>query len=220
MQIQNETIGPAEYIDWYSNGPNQKGKPPGSRNGEQYHMCIAPNGTWVWFDQYLDDQPGQNLVKHAVSSTKIIFTPSSGAPVDLISDGTYAACGSAGQPYLLLSGAPWDYRLQVWGYLTNNTKDLNYWDETVTGPTATVDDCLRPAFTFSAAIRKEAYWSNTVPLRWTQGTGTVDTKGIPDGLKVTYGRTTWDGAGMPYMKILSAKAPVNGGWCVASVVDK
>jgi hypothetical protein len=47
MKIQNETIKPGEYIDWYTNGPNQRSKPVGSRNGEKYHVCVSKTMKWI-----------------------------------------------------------------------------------------------------------------------------------------------------------------------------
>ena len=213
MTVENETTGPGQFILWYF---NRSDLAPGERDGERFHVCDVAGQEWLFFDGYLRSSPGKALVKHDVVTDRILFTPAGGAPVDLVANGYYAACGGIGQPYLLWSSLPPRYRLQVWGRLTENPRFRWYGDTVVTAPERVVDDCSIPPMQTSAISRQEAAWTTFKDPhgRWGLGSGDTDPQGIPTGLQVAYGRTVWDGGGqIPYLMLKRREAPPGGGWC-------
>jgi hypothetical protein len=142
-----------------------------------------------------------------VKSSRIILTVDDGKAVDLIADGTYAACGSIGQPYIFSSDAIETYRLQVWGYMTKNPGYKWYWDAIVSKPALITNICLHPAQTVKAMKVQEAWWSNFASLNgrktaggWTIGSsGNLGPDGTPDGTAVKDFRTVWHAEGqIPY----------------------
>ncbi len=218
MWVQNETVGPGKFILWFSHQPEQR---PGQRYGELYRLCRLPGRIWLFFDTYIDSVPGRPPIEHQVASDRILFAPSKGAAIDLIRDGLYQACGAMGQPYLLWSGAPQQYRLQIWGHLTENPRFKWYGDSIVTGPESIVDDCMQPVEARTAIRVQEASWSTfkNPSGAWGLGSGPIDPPtGMPTGNGVAYGRTVWHGAGqLPYLMIGPGRSPSNPRWCVNEV---
>ena len=220
--IQNETTGSDSFILWYSNG---NGLASGQRNGERYHVCRLPGRAWLFFDGYINSTPGHATVERDVVSDQIFYT-TNGTTTGLIKDGEYAACGGTGQPYLLWSNTPQQYRLQVWGHLTTNVKDQWYWDVLVNAPSVVTNNCLSPSLPRLAMTRTEAWWSNFIVTtgRWTQGGGTLDfSAGWPSPVsKITYGRTDWDASGdMPYFLVGgTGKVPTIVTQCTNSILQE
>jgi hypothetical protein len=199
LSIENQTIGPGRFILWFYNPRRLR---LGQRNGEEYRICRLPNETWLYLDSYLNAFQGRIMHTHPVESDRILVTRADGKVSDLIQDGEYRACGAHGQPYLLWSGAPWHYRIQVWGHLIKNRDRKWYWDATVSGPEAITNDCLTPVAPQTAVRVQEAWWSNpkNPSGAWRQGSGDTDpSTGMPTGTGVRYGRTVWHGSGgIPY----------------------
>ena len=223
MRVQNETTEPGRFILWFS---HKEGQVEGERDGERYRRCRLPGRTWLFFDTYVKSSSGKPLVEHPVTSDRVLLSRPDGAVTDVIEDGEYAACGGTGQPYLLWSGAPWHYRIQVWGHLTENAKYKWYWDATVIGPQPVVDECTMPPMHKPAVMVQEAWWDNykstpgSTTGKWALGSGGMDAQtGLPSGTGLTYGRTVWHGAGqLPYLmtgKTPAAAAQPN--WCVSRV---
>jgi hypothetical protein len=217
MWVENETIGPGRFILWFS---HKKNGAPDDRVGERYHLCRLPGMSWLWFDAYLSTTP--RIIEHRVVSDRILFTPSGGPATDLIKGGLYNACGATGQPYLVWSGGPRQYRLQVWGHLTENPKLFKwYGDALVTGPEAIVDDCLQPVERRSAIRYEEAWWASfkNPSGAWGIGSGQIDAQtGMPTGSGVVHGRTVWHGAGqLPYFVFGPGQSPSNPRACVSEV---
>ena len=202
----------AEFDQWYT---NHEGLKPPNYHIERYRFCAGtPGGSpWLFFDKFMNTNsedpnatsPSNNI---AVGSSKILVTYlDDGSVHDLIADGTYATCGSTGQPYLswLLNR---DYRIQVWGYLINpdtgEKKDETwYWDATVMSPKPITNQCLSPALTINTITVQEAYWSSW-SSGWSLGSGDI-VNGQPTGYSdngkgpVVYGRTDWHAEQhMPY----------------------
>ena len=219
MTVESENTGPERFILWYSHKSNLAA---GERNGETYRLCKAAGLNWLYFDAYLKERAGEVVAEHTVVTDKILFIPASGAPVDLIANGYYKACGGIGQPYLIWTDLPSSYRLQVWGHLENTPQLLWYWDVVVSAPKPVMDDCLTPAAQTLAITRQEAWWSNFKDHfgKWNLGGGETDSQGVPTGLGITYGRTVYDGAGqVPYLMIVPSAAPVRSAWCVDKITS-
>jgi hypothetical protein len=145
-----------------------------------------------------------------------------GTVTDLIANGEYRACGARGQPYLLWSGGPWHYRIQVWGHLTENPRWHWFWDATVSGPVPVTNSCRTPAERKMAVRVRESWWNNFNNFvgRWDQGDGQIDPHtGEPTGRNVRYGRTIWHGSDqLPYL--LNGDDPRNPAWCVNRVTTR
>jgi hypothetical protein len=144
--------------------------------------------------------------------------------MDLIQDGEYRHCDQIGQPYLLWSGGPPQYRIQVWGHLTENAKFKWYWDAVVSGPEAVVDDCMTPPERKPAIRIAEAWWNNfkNSSGTWSLGSGGSDPQtGLPSGSGLRYGRTVWHGIGqIPYLMTAgSSGSAANPDWCVDEVLS-
>ena len=219
MTVENETVKPGEFILWFS---NKKGQATGKRDGEHYRLCKTAGSTWLYLDAYIDSSPGKQPIRHDVISDRILFSPSDGVSADLIGDGNYRACGAIGQPYLLWSGTPASYRIQVWGHLTENARFRWYWDATVTKSNQVVNDCLEPGKKIRAVRVQEAWWSNFKDPSgaWELGNGSIDPhEGTPSGSGVAYGRTVWHGAGqLPYLMIWGSHSATGSTWCVNEIV--
>ena len=216
MTVENQTIGPGEFVLWFSHKPGQA---PGKRAGERYRLCKTAAMTWLFFDAYINAFPP--TIHHDVVSDRILYSPSDGPQLDLIGNGLYQACGGVGQPYLLWSHIPPQYRIQVWGHLTENSKYRWYWDAVVTKPEQMVNDCLNPPKQLSAVRVREAWWDTfkNPSGAWQLGGGGTDPgNGAPSGSGVTYGRTVWHGAGqLPYLMTAGGKAAPGTGWCVNEI---
>jgi hypothetical protein len=214
MSVQNETIGPGKFILWFSHKEHQR---TGERDGESYRLCKTARSTWLYFDAYIKSSPGKQSLRHNVVSDRILFTPSGGDQVDLIANGDYRASGALGQPYLLWSNAPPNYRIQVWGHLTENPRFRWYWDASVTRSDHVVDQALRPGRKVEAVRVEEAWWDSfkNPSGAWDLGKGSTDPHdGTPTGSEVTYGRTVWHGAGqIPYLMIKASNSPPGSVWC-------
>lgn len=204
LSISNQTLGEGKFIIWYS-------KPErvvtGITNGEEYRYCNAMGRAWIFFDEYLSGDGASHWIERPVKSSRILLTVDHGIPMDLVSDGTYAACGSTGQPYLFASRAVQKYHLQVWGYMANNPKYKWYWDAYVSKPDLMTNSCLHPPQTVKALKVQEAWWSNFAERNgkantggWSVGSsGNLGTDGIPDGTGVIAFRTVWHAEGqIPY----------------------
>ena len=218
MSVENETTGPGQFTLWYS---HKKAQVPGERDGEHFRVCKTPEKAWLFMDSYINSSPGKPSVPHDVVSDRALYSPLNGTPLDLISNGDYMACGGKGQPYLLWSNAPPQYRIQVWGHLNANPKFRWYWDATVT-KSQVLDDCVKPAIQVPAIRVQEAFWSTFKgPAgKWGMGSGAIDsTDGAPSGTEVGYGRTVWHGSGqLPYLMTTGSKAPIASAWCVNEIV--
>jgi hypothetical protein len=212
MSVRNESLGADGFILWFRNKPGQA---PGAEDGERYHVCAGPAQTWLYLDAYIDQRPGKPQRPHPVQSDRILYTPDGGATVDLIKSGAYAACGAAGQPYLLWVGAPAQYRIQVWGHLAENPKLVWYWDATVAAPHSIQDECLKPPRAIQAVEVREAWWSNfkVASGKWGLGDGELASNGNgPTGSGVSYGRTVWHGQGQtPY--VMTGNPAGHPTWC-------
>jgi hypothetical protein len=207
LSMVNETLGPGKFIVWFMNPERQI---TGVNNGEEYRLCDAMGRTWMFLDEYLNRKGNDEPIERPVKSSRILFTIDGAKPVDLMADGTYAACGSTGQPYLLSSDTVQQYRLQIWGYLAKNPQYKWYWDATVSKPALITNNCLHPPQTVKALRVQEAWWSNFAALNgnakngavesWTMGsTGNLGADGMPDGTGVRNGRTVWHAEGqIPY----------------------
>lgn len=221
MTVVNETLRPGVFMLWFS---HKHGQPAGKRDGEQYRLCKTAGLSWLYLDAYIDAFAGKPPIRHDVVSDRIVFTPATSTPQDLIADGSYAACGETGQPYLVWSGGPASYRIQVWGHLTENAKFRWYWDATVTHADRVVNDGLAPGREQPALRVEEAWWCSfkNPNGQWELGTGGSDTKtGAPTGTGVTYGRTVWHGTGqLPYTMIHASSASTGSDWCVNEVVPR
>jgi hypothetical protein len=202
--ISNESLGRGTFILWYSNPERQITK---TSNGEEFRSCNSKGRSWIFFDEYLTRSSSGSLTSRPVKSSRIVLTVDGGKSVDLIADGTYAGCGSIGQPYLFSSNAIATYRLQVWGYMANNPKYKWYWDAAVSKPALITNSCLHPPQTLTAMKVQEAWWSNFAVLNgrssnggWTLGSsGNLGPDGMPDGIDVKDFRTVWHAEGqIPY----------------------
>lgn len=204
LSITNESLEQGKVVLWFSNPERHIA---GATNGEEYRYCYAMGRSWVFLDEYLSGTgPGQ-WTPRPVSSSRILLTVDGEKPVDLIADGTYAGCGSVGQPYLMSNDAIQQYRLQIWGYLTKNPKYKWYWDATVSKPAVITNNCFHPSQTVRAMKVQEAWWSNFAAINgnennggWTMGSaGNLGADGMPDGMQVKDGRTVWHAEGqIPY----------------------
>lgn len=202
MTVTNKDSGANQVDMWFSNKPGQVA---GASDVEQYEFCSNPGGhPWLFFEGYIDAAQGKLGRSHPVESTRILFTPNKGQTFDLVADGTYARCGNKGQPYLFWNQNLDSYRIQVWGYLTENPKWKWYWEATVTKPAPVTNNCIKPAQTVKALRIQEAWWSNfkVKEGKWTVGTGDTAGDGMPNGTNVKYGRTVWHAQGqLPYYLI-------------------
>lgn len=207
LSMTNEPLGGGKFILWFSNPERQM---TATANGEEYRFCNAAGRSWIIFDEYLNRKGTDQPIERPVKSSRILLTIDGGKPVDLMADGTYAGCGSTGQPYLLSSENFQQYHLQVWGYLAKNPQYKWYWDATVSKPATITNNCLHPPQTVRAMRVQEAWWSNFAAVNgngkngseegWTMGSsGNLGADGMPDGTKVTDGRTVWHAEGqIPY----------------------
>jgi hypothetical protein len=204
LSISNESLGAGKFILWYTNPERELA---GTSNGEEFRYCNSMGRAWIFFDEYLSGKGAGHWASRPVKSSRIILTLDGGKSVDLIADGTYAGCGSNGQPYLFSSDAVGKYRLQVWGYLANNPKYKWYWDAIVSKPTPITNTCMHPPQTVKAMKVQEAWWSNFAALNgkkndggWTAGSsGKLGEDGVPDGSEVKDFRTVWHAEGqIPY----------------------
>lgn len=204
LSISNESLGDGKFILWYSNPERQITR---TFNGEEFRYCTSKGRAWVFFDEYLTRNSSGLLTSRPVKSSRIMLTIDGGKSADLIADGTYAGCGSSGQPYLFSSNTIATYRLQVWGYLANNPKYKWYWDAVVKKPALITNKCLHPPQTLRAMKVQEAWWSNFAALNgksnnggWTVGSsGSLGPDGMPDGNEVKDFRTVWHAEGqIPY----------------------
>jgi hypothetical protein len=217
MSVENETTGPGRFTLWYS---HKRAQMPGERDGEQFRVCKTSERTWLFMDSYINSVPGKSSVPHDVVSDKAVYSPSSGVALDLIGNGDYQTCGGKGQPYLLWSNVPPQYRIQVWGHLAENSKLRWYWDALVT-KSQVLDDCLAPANLVAAIKVQEAFWSTFKDPagKWGMGSGAIDPRdSAPSGTEITYGRTVWHGAGqLPYLMTAGSNAPAASAWCVNKI---
>jgi hypothetical protein len=204
LSISNETLGEGRFVLWFSKRERQTSR---TTNGEEYRYCTSAGRSWIFLDEYLSGKEMGQWTPRPVMSSRILLTVDGGKPVDLMADGTYAGCGSTGQPYLLSSDSFQQYHLQIWGYLTRNPKFKWYWDATVSRPSPMTNHCVHPAQTVEAMKVQEAWWSNFATLNgqensdgWTMGSsGHLETDGMPDGTEVRDGRTVWHAEGqIPY----------------------
>ncbi len=202
LTVTNKTVGENQIELWFSNKPGQA---VGSSNVELYEYCENPGRRpWLFLNSYMDAVQGKLERFHPVQSTRIIFTPDHGQAEDLVEDGTYARCGNKGQPYLLWNQNIPSYRIQVWGFLTENPKWKWYWDATITKPAPVINQCIKPPKTVKAMKVQEAWWNNfkVTEGTWDQGSGDMGRNGLPAGTNVTYGRTVWHAEGQqPYYLI-------------------
>ena len=218
MAIENQTISPTEFILWFSHKKMSRG----GRNGERYRLCKTANAAWLFLDTYIDDFPGKPLAYHDVLTDKAVYSPSCASPTDLMSNGLYSACGNEGQPYLIWSDMPAQYRIQVWGHLSASPRLLWYWDATVTKLDSVEADCLTPRARAPAVRVQEAWWSHfkeSSPGTWELGTGDIDPQGgTPTGHDVHYGRTVWHGADkIPYLMMGPSAGAADAVWCVDKI---
>jgi hypothetical protein len=200
MTVTNKVLGENQIELWFSNKQEQV---PGQIDIERYEYCANPGGhPWLFLTEYIDQKPGKPLMEHPVASTRILFTPKNGITYDLISNGTYSKCGSKGQPYLLWDLNLESYRIQVWGYLTENPKKFKwYWDATVSKPAPTINNCVKPAQTVKAMKVQEAWWETfgVSTGKWDLGSGEIGPDGLPTGNSIAYGRSVWHAQGqLPY----------------------
>jgi hypothetical protein len=218
MTVISKNLGPNEFELWFSNKPGQA---VGSSDVERYEYCNNPNGpSWLFLESYINAEQGRLLHIHPVQSTRILFAPYNEKTLDLMADGTYARCGNKGQPYLLWNQDLESYRIQVWGYLTENPKWKWYWDATVTKPASITNDCLKAAQTVKAIKVQEAWWNNFKAMAgtWNLGAGDMGGDGLPTGTNVKYGRTVWHAQGqLPYFLIGRPDGKAVG-QCVKSVM--
>jgi hypothetical protein len=218
MSVENETVGPGEFILWFS---HKQGQGPGDRAGERYRLCRRPDRTWLYFDTYIKSVPGEPQIEHNVQSDRILFTPSGTPTMDLIADGLHQACGATGQPYLVWSSKPRQYRIQVWGHLKESKHFKWYWDALVSGPESVIDDCREPIEQRLAIRVREAWWDNFRKPSggWALGSGGLYPHEIlPSGNGVNYGRTVWHGAGqLPYWMLGGGTATTHPTWCVDEI---
>ncbi len=209
LSISNQTLGKGRFVLWFSK-PVQA--VAGATNGEEYRYCYAMGRAWIFLEEYLSGTGAGQWAKRPVKSSRILLTVDNGAPEDLMANGTYAGCGSTGQPYLFASRTVQKYHLQVWGYMTNNPRYKWYWDAYVSKPNLMTNSCLRPPQTVNALKVQEAWWSNFAEMNgnantagWTVGSsGNLGTDGIPDGTGVNAFRTVWHAEGqIPYYSTAS-----------------
>jgi hypothetical protein len=199
MSVANKDVGENQVELWFSDKPGQS---IGSSDVELYEYCSNPGGEpWLFLNTYINAEHGIEQRFHPVQSTRILFTPYKQRTFDLVADGTYARCGNKGQPYLFWNQNLDSYRIQVWGYLTENPKWKWYWDATISKAAALTNDCLKPAQHVRAIKVQEAWWNNFKIKEgmWDLGAGTLDGDGLPAGTSIKYGRTVWHSQGqLPY----------------------
>jgi muconolactone delta-isomerase len=218
MLVENENTAPGEFVLWFS---HKKGQRQGERDGEHYRLCTTPERDWLFLDSYIKSIPGQPPIVHEVQTDKVLLSRSDGLVVDVIADGEYQLCGTSGQPYLVWSGARHRYRIQVWGHLKENSRFRWFWDASVTGPEVVVDECMKPVQRSLAIRVQEVWWNNFRQPSgvWALGAGETQAgESIPNGKKISYGRTVWHGAGrFPYL--MTGDALGKPTWCVNEVRD-
>jgi len=220
MTVANKNSGVNQADLWFSNKPRQAA---GASDVERYEYCSNPGGDpWLFFITYISAVEGKLVKYHPVQSTRILFTPGNGQTVDLIADGTYARCGNKGQPYLFWNQDLDKYRLQIWGYLTENPKWKWFGDTIVTKPAAVTNNCLNPAQTVKALKVQEAWWNNfpaNPEGRWGMGSsGDMGGDGLPTGANVRYSRTVWYAQGqLPYY-LTGRPDGKTVNWCVQQVM--
>jgi len=200
MTVTNKVLGENQFELWFS---NKSGQVPGQYDIERYEFCANPGGhPWLFLTEYIDQKPGKPVMEHPVASTRILFTPNNGKTYDLMANGTYARCGSKGQPYLFSDVNLDVYRIQVWGNLTENPKKFKwYWDATVSKPSPIINNCVKPSQTVRAIKVQESWWNTFgVPTgKWDLGSGEVGPDGLPTGSSIAYGRSVWHAQGqLPY----------------------
>jgi hypothetical protein len=200
MTVTNKMLGENQIELWFS---NKQGQVDGQSDIERYQYCANTGGhPWLFLTEYIDKKPGKPIIEHPVASTRILFTPNNGKTYDLVANGTYVRCGSKGQPYLFWDVSLDVYRIQVWGYLTENAKQFKwYWDATVSKPATIANDCVTPSQTVRAIKVQEAWWNTFgVPSgKWDLGSGEIGSDGLPTGNGTAYGRSVWHAQGqLPY----------------------
>jgi hypothetical protein len=209
LSVTNKPVGENQIELWFSNKPGQA---DGSSDVELYEYCRNPGGRpWLFLNSYINAVQGTLARFHPVQSTRILFTPDHRQAEDLVADGTYDRCGNKGQPYLLWNQNIQSYRIQVWGFLTENPKWKWYWDATINKPAPVTNECIKPAQTVKAIKVQEAWWNNFKATEgtWNLGNGDIARDGLPMGTNVRYGRTVWHAEGQqPYYLI----GPPNGNW--------
>lgn len=198
-----------EHLDLVFTHPLKKNVAVEGFNGGVQRYCDNNGDPYLFLDGYVAVNP-DGSVEHLrkVVSSRIILTPEGGSPIDLIADGTYARCGNTGQPYLKWNFDIHRYRLQVWGYLAANPKNVWYWDVKVAAPVQTATHCGGPERPFTAVEVQESWWSNfnNSGGRWRHGTGEIGADGVPNGNNISYGRTDWHARGqMPWYMVVSNK---------------
>ena len=217
MTVESLNIEPYKFELIFSNKPGQLS---GHSDIEVYELCKNSGGdSWLFLTAYINRDNEQNRIAHAVESTKILFTPLNGHPIDLMANGTYSRCGAHGQPYLLWNQRAESYRIQVWGVLAEDRKYKWYWDAIVSKVNFVENSCLKSSQSIKSLKVKEAWWSNfKVPSgKWVLGSGDMGFDGQPSGFEVAYGRTVWHGSGqLPYYLIGEAdKEAVY--WCINTI---
>ncbi|MEI7730240.1 MAG: hypothetical protein WCO56_11750 [Verrucomicrobiota bacterium] len=224
MTITNTKVDDTTFRLWFTDKPGQA---PGQYDIEQFRYCENPGAEpWLWLDKYINyNEITKARSEHAVQSSKILFTPEGSPTQDLIANGTYARCGSRGQPYLRFNQNGKSYRIQVWGTIGEDENSRFrwrwYWDATVY-PEEEIDNGCRDSKTKTTvkAIKvKEAWWDNFIVTvgAWTApGGGTLAKDGLPTGESVRPFRTVWHAEGrLPYFVIGTPEGAPN--WCASQI---
>jgi hypothetical protein len=210
MTVENEPVSNNKVMLWFSHKVDQA---PGQRDGELYRICQSTTFSWLFLDGYTKSS---DTLDHPLTTTRAVLTIAGKPPIDVLSEDEYAKCGAMGQPYLIWERAPPRYRIQVWGYLTNEPRYKWYWDALMIHVVDVTDECLMPTKQREAVEVQEAWWDTFKERTGTWALGAGETTTEPTGNNVHYGRTVWHGSDqLPYL--MTGGADTTPGWCVNKI---
>ena len=176
--------------------PSLPGKPIIVEERAVKQNC-AGGKAFVWVDAYRNDYPATN--KHArfkIQTTHAEFRVGAGPWIDITDGGS---CGTEGQPYALHDVTTDEYSLRVWGNIYKadavTVGKTFFWQHSMTYMPSVSNNCWRTdtATARPAVKHHEAWWDSQ--KGWSQGSGSMDASGAPDGVSVTLGRWSMIGKG-------------------------
>jgi hypothetical protein len=179
-----------------SHWPSLPGKPIVVEERAVRHNC-AGGRDFVWVDAYRNDYA--NSDKHArfkIMTSRAEFRVGTGPWIDITAGGS---CGAIGQPYALNEVTTDEYSLRVWGNIFKadgvTVGKRFFWQHSMAYIPRVSNPCWKTdkVSVRSAIQHHEAWWDDQ--KGWSQGAGSMDKSGTPDGVSVTLGRWSMIGKG-------------------------